>query len=219
MSGFSTAPSTEVSVMAAPCADAVEANVTLLYETYQGLLRAYLMRQLAGRRARADVAEDLTQLTFLRVWKAMQRGVRFHTPAQARHFLFATATNLLRDQWRTDHQRAEVPLPLLPLEEGASWFAEPCAPDDTTAHETWLLVAPVLARLAPTEREALLGYACGYRHHEQAARQGISLAGVKGRIRRARAALRERYDAAMRETADDHRDDASWDMGGNGTAS
>lgn len=87
------------------------ALVTTLYEAYQPRIRSYLLGKLSGQRAACDLAEDLTQLTFVRLWKALQRGVCFQTEAQACHYLHAIAANLLRDQWRQDQQRREVPLP------------------------------------------------------------------------------------------------------------
>jgi RNA polymerase sigma factor (sigma-70 family) len=181
----------------------VEAEIAALYETYQRPMFRFICHQLGPRRASHDIAADLTQLTFIRLWHAMQRGARFQTPAQARSFLHTIATNLLRDQWRSDHQRAEVPL--VPVEGDADECAAfgalaPCIPqaaDGDALWETLLVVEQVLATLPPEKREVLLAHACGYRHDEQAARLGISVSGVKNRIARARTTLRERYDAEV----------------------
>jgi RNA polymerase sigma factor (sigma-70 family) len=181
----------------------VEAEIAALYETYQRPMFRFICHQLGPRRASHDIAADLTQLTFIRLWHAMQRGVRFQTPAQARSFLHTIATNLLRDQWRSDHQRAEVPL--VPGEGDADECAasgglEPCTPqtaDEGDLWETRLVVEQVLATLPAEKQEVLLAHACGYRHDEQAARLGISVSGVKNRIARARTTFRERYNVEV----------------------
>lgn len=82
-------------------------------------------------------------------------------------------------------------------DDGAWWSGEPCATDDAEARETLLVVTQVLTMLSAHERELLLASAYGYRHDEQAQRLDISIPSVKGRLLRARMALREQYARAI----------------------
>lgn len=65
------------------------------YEAYSRALYAYLF----GRTADAEVAQDLLQETFLRVWRHRQR-LPEQTGEQQRAWLFAIAHNLLTDSYR-----------------------------------------------------------------------------------------------------------------------
>jgi RNA polymerase sigma factor (sigma-70 family) len=153
-------------------------------------------------RARADVTDDLTQQTFIRLWRAMQQGVRFQTEAHARRFLYAVAVNLVRDQWRSDQHRAEVPLPSSVEDDGTPAWHEPCADDgDDEARETLLDVAQVLATMPERDRMLLVAQACGYGHETLAAQYARSVSGIKNRIARARSALRGRYAEDCGESA------------------
>jgi RNA polymerase sigma factor (sigma-70 family) len=174
--------------------NATDATVTALCEQYMPLIRTFIWRKLGVRRAREDVAEDLTQQTFIRLWRAMQHGVSFQTEAHARSFLHAIAANLLRDQWRSDQLRAEVPLPSSVAEESASWPSEPCAPDTgNDVRETLLDVTQVLLTMPESDRVLLLAHACGYRYEVMATYYALSIPGIKNRIYRTRTAFRQRY--------------------------
>jgi RNA polymerase sigma factor (sigma-70 family) len=183
---------------------AVEAGVTVFYEAYHCLVRADLARQLAGgqmRDGREDVVDDLTQLTFIRLWHAMQRGVTFQTEAHVRGYLHTIVVNLVRDQWRHERLRTELSLPPFPLEEEVSWFVEPSTSDGQAARETLLLVAQVLLELHEADRTLLLAHAYGYPFATIAAHFASSIPGVKCRLARVRTALRERYDTEAGEEA------------------
>jgi RNA polymerase sigma factor (sigma-70 family) len=180
--------------------------VTALYGRYQPRIRCYLLGKLAGQRASRDLADDLTQLTFIRLWKALQRGVCFQTEAQACHYLHAIAANLVRDQWRHVQACAEVPLPSFApnaANDGAWWIVEPSAPDAQDARETLLVLTHLLSAMPDPDRTLLLAHAYGYPWEMIAAHCATSVSSVKSRLARARMALREQYAAAMQEPADD----------------
>jgi len=65
------------------------------YEAYYRALYAYFL----GRTADAEVAQDLLQETFLRVWRHRQR-LSEQTGEQQRAWMFAIARNLLTDAYR-----------------------------------------------------------------------------------------------------------------------
>lgn len=75
---------------------------------YEELVRKYhprLVRVLRSIGPRADLAEDLAQETFMRVWRARQRyeaGAKFST------WLFTIATNVARNSSRRVGRRQEV---------------------------------------------------------------------------------------------------------------
>ncbi|MFU7560019.1 RNA polymerase sigma factor [Roseiconus sp. JC912] len=75
---------------------------------YEELLRKYhprLVRLLRAMGPRADMAEDLAQETFMRVWRARERyepGAKFST------WLFTIAANVARNATRSQGRRQEV---------------------------------------------------------------------------------------------------------------
>ncbi len=66
-----------------------------VYDTSYQMLYAYLF----GRTADAEVAQDLLQETFLRVWRHRQKLLE-QTDAQQRAWMFTIARNLLTDTYR-----------------------------------------------------------------------------------------------------------------------
>ena len=66
-----------------------------VYDTSYQMLYAYLL----GRTADAEVAQDLLQETFLRVWRHRQK-LPEQTGTQQRAWMFAIARNLLTDTYR-----------------------------------------------------------------------------------------------------------------------
>lgn len=66
-----------------------------VYDTSYQMLYAYLL----GRTADAEVAQDLLQETFLRVWRHRQKLLEL-TDAQQRAWMFTIARNLLTDTYR-----------------------------------------------------------------------------------------------------------------------
>ena len=74
--------------------------VAALYERHRRSLLWYLARLVPNR----SDAEDLAQEAFLRLLNAEQLEA---DPCRARNYLFATATNLVRDNYRRRMARAE----------------------------------------------------------------------------------------------------------------
>jgi RNA polymerase sigma factor (sigma-70 family) len=130
---------------------------------------------LTGDPARAD---DLTSETFVRAWAA--RG-RIAAPS-VRAYLLTITRNLHRDEWRRTRRFVSL----------EPTIADESEPVDSRVHHAVRLdgVRRALAGVAPGDRRALLLHAAsGLTYVETARRLGITLAAVKSRIFRARAAL------------------------------
>lgn len=146
-------------------------------------LRAYLAR-VSGNPALAD---DLMQESYLRFLGASrpEDGEVNH-----RRYLYRIATNLLRDHWRRPRTACieDVPEQLLAARDGWSRIDSQATLD------------PALARMRPRERQLLwLAHAEGYSHREISEITGLSAAGIRLLLFRARRKiarlLRKQIDA------------------------
>jgi RNA polymerase sigma-70 factor, ECF subfamily len=160
-----------------------ERALTLLYTRYADVVYGLAFRIVR----QAEVAEEVTQETFLRVW----RGA--HTfqgePSGFRSWLFRIARNLALDQLRRQAARPRT-VTITPEPTGDR------APLDTLADETCDVAAQVTARclrdqvrralltLPPEQRHVLeLAYFGGLTHREIAAQTGQPLGTIKTRLR------------------------------------
>ncbi len=164
-----------------------------LFRQYHGPIVRYLTRRLGDR----DLAEELAQETFVR---ALRQG----PVARERAWLFAVATNLLRDEVRRD---ARERLRLVRLQEelyAAGPLADEATESDQTAEATAArLREQALAReavdaLAERDRMALLLREEGLDYHEIAAALGLSVGSVGTTLSRARRRLVEVYETLQR---------------------
>jgi RNA polymerase sigma-70 factor (ECF subfamily) len=144
------------------------------WSAHEGELRAWLRHRLGNPVDAEDVLQDL----FI---KAMGQGERFCAIENARAWLFAVARNAVADRLRLTRETIELPADL------ASQVDEVAAVDSLVA-----CLPRVLAELSPQDREAItLCDLQGLAQDEFARRKGLSLAGAKSRIQRARKRLRE----------------------------
>lgn len=135
---------------------------------------------LRHRCPQPEESEDLLHEVFLR---AVRQGTAFCQVAQPRAWLFQVARNLLADRFRL--RREQVPLP----EELSAEPPEAPAPIDTLSQ----CLPRVLSELSYDDRTALLFCDLeGGTQQALAEHLGISLAGAKSRVQRARQRLRER---------------------------
>jgi RNA polymerase sigma-70 factor, ECF subfamily len=123
-------------------------------------------------------AEDLLQEVFL---KAMRQGQGFCEVEQPRAWLFQVARNSLIDDVRrqraTEPLDADVPAPV----------ADDASPVDALAE----CIERNLPRLEPADHDVLRRCDLdGWRQHDYADRNGLTLAATKARLRRARMRLR-----------------------------
>jgi len=140
------------------------------YQRSAPALRAYLER-VSGNSA---LAEDLMQESYLRfLCTSHPEGGEVNY----RRYLFRIATNLLRDHWRRPRAACieDVPEILLAARDGLSRI---------DSHAT---LDPAMARMRPRERQLLwLAHAEGYSHREISEITGLSAAGIRLLLFRAR---------------------------------
>lgn len=149
-----------------------------LFEAHGEVVFRYLHRRTGD----VDLAEDLTQDVFVRVWE--RRG-QFSGDGDVRSWILSIATNLLRDRARVRSRRDE-----LLNREAPGW--ETRAFDSSGAVHARLTLGDALGRLPEEQRTALLLHEVdGYTHAEIGEMTGVAEGSSKARVSRARAALRE----------------------------
>ena len=156
-------------------------------------LRAFVTRRVPDRM----VADDLTQEILLRLYTHMGR-LREQERLDA--WAYQVARNVIADYWRDRATRREVPfdpalgdqLPSRPELEGDDQA-------DQLRSEVASCLPPMVARLAEPYREAIRLTDLGSRTQaDAAAGLGLSVPGMKARVQRARAQLRELLRACCR---------------------
>ena len=133
-------------------------------------LRAYLVR-VSGNAALAD---DLMQESYLRFLCATRPE---GGEVNYRRYLYRIATNLLRDHWRRPGAAC--------IEDVPEQFL--AARDRLSSIDSQAMLEPALARMRPRERQLLwLAHAEGYSHREISEITGLSAAGIRLLLFRAR---------------------------------
>ena len=153
-----------------------------LFRQYHAPLVRYLVRRLGDR----DWAEEVAQETFL-------RALRQETIVSERSWIFAVATNLVRDEARKDSRR-RARLELLREQERAESVVEP-EPLSVERAEERALARRALEALAERDREALLMREEGLDYHEIAEALGLSFGSIGTTLARARKRLVDAYEA------------------------
>jgi RNA polymerase sigma-70 factor (ECF subfamily) len=161
-------------------------RLTALFNTYHAPLVRYLVRRVGDR----DWAEEIAQETFV-------RALRQETITSERSWLFAVATNLVRDEARRDtrhRQRLEV----MRAEAESEAVVEP---DPTTMErdDERRLARLALGQLAERDRDALLMREEGLSYDEIAAALQLSVGSVGTTLSRARRRLMEAYESLQQE--------------------
>lgn len=159
-------------------------DIETLFRTYHQPLVRYLTRRLGDR----DRAEEIAQETFV-------RALRQKELQNERAWLFAVATNLVRDEARRDtrHRRH---LELLTAEARAESVEEPR--DELERAEERALARKAIDALGERDREALLMKEEGLNYPEIALALGLSEASVGTTLSRARRRLVEAYEELQR---------------------
>jgi RNA polymerase sigma-70 factor (ECF subfamily) len=163
---------------AAVVTDAATALIDTLFRQYEQSICGYLAR-MTGSVARA---QELTQETFVRAYRALLRGEQWDNP---RAWLYRVASRLATD----DHRRRKL-LEWLPLsgEEPAP------EPDVETTVTDRVAVQAALDALPPKYRIPLVLHAyAGCTVAEIAQTLELSESGVKSRLSRAREKFRRAY--------------------------
>lgn len=157
-------------------------DVDRLFREYHQPLVRYLTRRLGDR----DWAEEVAQETFL-------RAVRQEAIMSERSWLFAVATNLVRDEARKDARRRRH-LERLRAQAAVDDVVEP-APLSIERVEEAALARRALDALTERDRDALLMREEGLDYHEIAAALALSIGSVGTTLARARRRLLESYEA------------------------
>ena len=152
-----------------------------LFTTYHAALVRYLTRRLGDR----DWAEDIAQETFV-------RALRQEHLVNERSWLFAVASNLVRDEGRKEITRRRH-LGLLAAEQREAHVEAP----DTALERAQEAAAArrALDSLAERDRQALLLREEGLDYPEIAEILGIAVGSVGTTLSRARRRLAESFEA------------------------
>jgi RNA polymerase sigma-70 factor (ECF subfamily) len=152
-----------------------------LFRTYHQPLVRYLTRRLGDR----DWAEEVAQETFV-------RALRQPALTNERAWLFAVATNLVRDEARRDIRRRRR-LTLLAAEAREMEQVEPESPLERA--QEMALARRAVDALAERDRLALLMREEGLNYEEIAEALGLSLGSIGTTLARARKRLVSAYEA------------------------
>ena len=156
-------------------------EIDRLFRTYHEPLVRYLTRRLGDR----DWAEEVAQETFV-------RALRQTELQNERAWLFAVATNLVRDEARKDARRRRH-LELLTEEAKANAVVEQPLTDIERAQDR-ALARRAIDTLTERDREALLMREEGLDYGEIAEALQLSLASIGTTLSRARRRLVEAYE-------------------------
>jgi RNA polymerase sigma-70 factor, ECF subfamily len=167
-------------------------DVERLFREYHVPLVRYLTRRLGDR----DWAEEVAQETFV-------RALRQTELTNERAWLFAVATNLVRDEARKDARRRRH-LELLREEAKAESFVEP-EPTDLERAQERAMARKAIDALSERDREALLMREEGLDYNEIAAALELSVASVGTTLSRARRRLVEAYEELRKNEDSDRR--------------
>lgn len=165
-------------------------EIEVLFRDHHAGLVRYLTRRLGDR----DWAEEIAQETFLR---ALRRPPR----ENGRSWLFAVATNLVRDQARQLATRRRH-LELLAAEARDAEASQPTMEDAMLRAQEARLARQALEALTERDREALLLKEEGLDYGEIAEALELSVGSVGTTLARARRRLAEAYEAVRRAAED-----------------
>lgn len=169
-------------------------DVERLFRTYNAALVRYLTRRLGDR----DWAEEVAQETFV-------RALRQTSIQNERAWLFAVATNLVRDEARKDVRRRKH-LALLAEQE-----RESVEPEETTLERAQeaAMARKAVDALAERDRLALLMREEGLDYNEIAEALELSPGSVGTTLSRARRRLVESYEALQKSREEREKNAAS----------
>ena len=167
--------------------DAHVTDVERLFHLYHVPLVRYLTRRLGDR----DWAEEVAQETFLRALR--------HGPVESeRAWLFAVATNLVRDEGRK-RERQRRHLELLAAEARVEEETQEPEPTSLERAQEMAFARRAVDALVERDRLALLMREEGLSYPEIAEALGLSVGSMGTTLARARRRLMESYEALTRE--------------------
>jgi RNA polymerase sigma-70 factor (ECF subfamily) len=156
-----------------------------IFARHFNAVHAYLCRRVGDA-----VADDLAAATFAVAFER-RRAFR-HSADSARPWLFGIATNLMRNEWRTERRALSAIARVSADTTGVALFADPVERREQAA-----AVARALSELDSDQRDVLLLFAWeGFSYEEIACALEIPVGTVRSRLARAR----ERLRARLRDT-------------------
>lgn len=178
--------------MSASRASRAERVYLELVSEYQSAILNYVYRLVGD----ADLAEDLTQETFVKAYRALGRlELGEDAVARRRAWLYQIARNTA-----TDHLRRQQRLSWLSLDAVRNRGVGDPAPSVVSREP----IRQALAALSDSQREVLMLFSqSGLKAKEVAGVLGISATAARKRRQRAREAFAEAYEKAVGETEGD----------------
>lgn len=167
-------------------------DVERLFREYNAQLVRYLTRRLGDR----DWAEEVAQETFL-------RALRQDHIDNERAWLFAVATNLVRDEARKDARRRRH-LALLAQRERAEEESQQPEPTSLERAQEAAMARRAVDALAERDRLALLMREEGLSYEEIAVALDLALTSVGTTLSRARRRLVQIFEEQQRASARGH---------------
>ncbi len=155
-------------------------EIERLFREYHAPLVRYLTRQLND----ADLAEELAQETFV-------RAMRHKPVSNERAWLFAVATNLIRDLLRRETRQRRHLLALHAEASHVESEPEELSPEDVRRAA---LAREALHNIPERDRAALYMSQEGLNYQEIAAALGLSVQSVGTTLTRARKKVVQRYE-------------------------
>lgn len=172
-------------------ADRAAATRRARFEDLYGQYSREVWALAYGRWLDSNSAQDITQETFLRLWRHLEEGSE--ALQNPRAWLLRVARNLADDYSKSAFRRNGTQS--TDLMNGLGSGGIPPI-DQMERDELSQQVRAVLAEMAPADREILtLRYAFDYDAHAIAEMQGINVAAIHMRLSRARQRLADRLQA------------------------
>jgi RNA polymerase sigma-70 factor, ECF subfamily len=171
--------------------DSALASIETLHDLYGQRIFRFLLASLRDR----DVAENLTQETFLRAWTARDG---FRGDCSAATWLTRIALNLLRDHTRTDRFRfwRKVGQTAVDASDLAAHLPHPSTSSESAliAHQQLALVWDTVATLSERQRTVfLLRFVEEMELADIAEATGLPISTVKTHLYRSLATIRARH--------------------------
>ncbi|MFZ4551289.1 MAG: RNA polymerase sigma factor SigZ [Aquabacterium sp.] len=158
------------------------------WHAHERELHAWLVNRLDD----TTLARDILQDVFI---KALRMGGQFCDVANARAWLFEVTRHALTDQWRKQR----------PTEVLDDALPEPDQDQPAAVDSLASCLPRVLAELSEADRDAITQCDLhGMSQEAYAQRMGITLAGAKSRVQRARRRLKSQLMASCRIVLDEH---------------
>lgn len=151
-------------------------------------LRAFIAKRV---RNEADI-EDLLQEVFVRVHRHVES---LQQPDRMVSWVFQITRNAIIDFYRSAERRRELPADSARDIQNNLEAMSSEAEEDEARYELSHCLRPMIDRLSPNYREAVtLVELQGLTHQEAATKLGLSVTGMKSRVRRGRQQLRHMLD-------------------------